>query len=225
MLKNFYTSKANFYEVNIKDFYMVINPVVQYQQMFESNSKQNLFYNSRGISVRGLIAKRVAFDIYVTDNQERFPLYVQQWVKERTAVPGARFYKNFKGAGGYDYFDNRASVNFTATKYIDIQLGYDRNFIGNGHRSLFLSNFAGNALFLKFNTRIWKLNYENLFMELIPQNKRAGGNILASRKYYRMNHLSFNATKWLNVGLFDAVTFVEKIHLSLSWQKCCEIKS
>ena len=73
MLKNFYTSKANFYEVNIKDFYMVINPVVQYQQMFESNSKQNLFYNSRGISVRGLIAKRVAFDIYVTDNQERFP--------------------------------------------------------------------------------------------------------------------------------------------------------
>lgn len=217
MLKNFYTSKANFYEVNIKDFYMVLNPVVQYQQMFESNSKQNLFYNSRGISVRGLIAKRVAFDIYVTDNQERYPLYVQQWVKERTAVPGARFYKNFKGTGGYDYFDNRASVNFTATKYIDIQLGYDRNFIGNGYRSLFLSNFAGNALFLKFNTRIWKLNYENLFMELIPQNKRAGGNILASRKYYRMNHLSFNATKWLNVGLFDAVTFGRRDHFDFQY--------
>ncbi len=217
MLKNFYTSKANFYEVNVKDFYMALNPVVQYQQMFESNNNQNLFYNSRGISVRGLIAKKVAFDIYVTDNQERDPLYVQQWITKFTAVPGARFYKNFKAAGGYDYFDNRASINFTATKYIDIQLGYDRNFIGNGYRSLFLSNFSGNALFLKFNTRIWKLNYENLFMELVPQAGRAGGNSLASRKYFRMNHLSFNATKWLNIGLFDAVTFGRRDHFDFQY--------
>lgn len=217
ILKNFYQSKANFYEVNIKDFYMALNPVVQYQQMFESNNNQNLFLNSRGLSVRGLIAKKIAFDIYITDNQERDPLYVQQWITKFNAVPGARFYKNFKAAGGYDYFDNRASINFTATKYIDIQLGYDRNFIGNGYRSLFLSNFPGNALFLKFNTRIWKLNYENLFMELVPQAGRAGGNSLVSRKYFRMNHLSFNATKWLNIGLFDAVTFGRKDHFDFQY--------
>ena len=48
------------------------------------------------------------------------------------AVPGARFYKNFKAPGGVDYFDNRGSISFNASKYIDMQLGYDKNFIGDG---------------------------------------------------------------------------------------------
>ncbi len=215
--KYFYTSPADLYQVNTKDFFLSVNPVIQYQQMFESNNSQNLFINTRGFAIRGLIAKKVAFDIYLTDNQERDPLYVQQWITANTAVPGARFYKNFKAAGGYDYFDNRASISFNATKYIDIQFGYDRNFIGDGFRSLLMSNFSGNALFLKFNTRIWKLNYENLFMELIPLQGRASGNSLLSRKYFRMNQLSFNATKWLNIGVFDAVTFGRRDHFDFQY--------
>ena len=185
--------------------------------MFEKSNSQKLFYNSRGVSLRGMISHKIAFDVYVTDNQERDPLYVQQWIAANSAVPGARFYKDFRAAGGVDYFDGRASVSFNATKYIDIQLGYDKNFIGDGYRSLFLSDFSGNALFLKFNTRIWKFNYENLFMELIPDNKRALGYDLLPRKYFRMNYLSLNATKWLNVGLFDAVMFGRKDHFDFQY--------
>ncbi len=218
IFNTFYKTPANLYEVNVKDFFLAVNPVIQYQQMKESGNRQNLFYNSRGITVRGLIGRKIGFDAYITDNQERYPRYVQQWDSSHSAVPGARFYKNFKAAGGYDYFDNRASISFNASKYIDIQLGYDKNFIGDGYRSLFLSDFSGNALFLKINTRIWKFNYENLFMELIPdQASRAGGNTLLPRKYFRMNYLSINATKWLNVGVFDAVVFGRKDHFDFQY--------
>jgi hypothetical protein len=216
-LKSFYKTKGNFYEVNTPDFFLAFNPVIQYQQMVENGNPQNLFYNSRGASIRGMISKKVAFDLYITDNQERNPLYVQDWIRRNTAVPGARYFKNFKAAGGYDYFDNRGSVSINATKYIDIQLGYDKNFIGDGYRSLLLSDFSGNALFLKFNTRIWKLNYENLFMELIPNYRRAGGDYVLPRKYFRMNFLSFNATKWLNIGVFDAVTFGRQDHFDFQY--------
>lgn len=164
-----------------------------------------------------MISRKVAFDIYVTDNQERDPLYVQNWIDSNSAVPGARFYKNFKARGGVDYFDGRGSVSFNATKYIDLQLGYDRNFIGDGHRSLLLSDFPGNTLFFKISTRIWKFNYENLFMELIPAGPRAGGNSILPRKYFRMNYLTVNATKWLNVGLFDAVMFGRKDHFDFQY--------
>lgn len=216
-LKSFYKTKGNFYEINTPDFFLAFNPAIQFQQMFEKGNSQNLFYNSRGASIRGLISRKIAFDIYVTDNQERDPLYVQQWITKHSAVPGARFYKKFKAPGGYDYFDNRGSVSINASKYIDLQLGYDKNFIGDGYRSLFLSDFSGNALFFKINTRIWKFNYENLFMELIPSLGRSGGNSLLSRKYFRSNYLSFNATKWLNVGLFDAVTFGRKDHFDFQY--------
>ncbi|HEX8278318.1 MAG TPA: hypothetical protein VF540_06465, partial [Segetibacter sp.] len=210
LLKHFYKTKGNFYEVNSEDFFLAVNPVIQYQQMVEKGNSQNLFYNSRGFSIRGLISRKVAFDIYVTDNQERDPIYVQNWIRSHNAVPGVRFYKDFKAVGGVDYFDNRGSISFNASKYIDIQLGYDKNFIGDGYRSLFLSDFSGNTLFLKLNTRIWKFDYQNLFMELIPYGKRSGGNEVLSRKYYRSNYLSFNATNWLNIGVFDAVTFGRK---------------
>jgi len=166
ILKNFYTSPASLYEVHVNDFDLVINPVIQYTISKENDNDQDLFLNSRGVSVRGRIAKKIGFSAYVTDNQERDPLYVQQFISERKAVPGAGFYKTFKAAGGVDYFDARGYFTFNAAKYIDISFGYDKNFIGNGYRSMFLSDFSNNTLFLKLNTRIWKLNYQNLFMEL-----------------------------------------------------------
>lgn len=212
----FFTNPSNFYELNTKEFFLAVNPLIQYQYSKEKDNSQQLFYNSRGVSVRGLIGRKVGFDIYITDNQERNPLYVQQFINMKKAVPGARFYKNFKAAGGVDYFDNRASVSFNASKYIDIQFGYDKNFIGNGARSLFLSDFSGSATFLKINTRIWKLNYENLYMELIPTGLRASDNLLP-RKYFRMNYLTMNATKWLNVGVFDAVMFGRKDHFDFQY--------
>ena len=217
LLDYFYKTPANLFEVNQKDFSLVVNPLFQYKQMFEKGNGQRLFYNSRGISVRGVIGKKVGFDVYITDNQERDPLYVQSYIAAHNGMPGARFYKNFKAPGGYDYFDSRGSISFNASKYIDIQLGYDRNFIGDGYRSLLLSDFSANALYLKFNTRIWKFDYENLFMELLPDGPRVGGNTVLPRKYFRMNYLSLNATKWLNIGLFDAVTFGRKDHFDFQY--------
>jgi hypothetical protein len=133
-------------------------------------------------------------------------LFVQQWEDKFSAVPGAGFYKPFKTTA-YDYIDARGSIYFNAAKHFDIQFGYDKNFIGNGFRSLILSDFSNNYLFFKINTRIWKLNYTNLYMELFPQNKNNPGNVLLPRKYAAMHRLSINATPWLNIGLFESIIF------------------
>ncbi|HEX5655481.1 MAG TPA: hypothetical protein VFX58_20565 [Chitinophagaceae bacterium] len=206
ILKNFYTSPANLYEVHTPDFDLVLNPVFQYTLSKESDNDQHLFLNSRGVTVRGRIANKIGFAAYITDNQERDPLYVQQFINERKAVPGAGFYKPFKATGGVDYFDARGYFTFNITRYIDVAFGYDKNFIGNGHRSLFLSDFSNNALFLKLNTRIWKFNYQNLFMEL-HSAEIPGGDKLLPKKYAAMHHLDIALTKWLNVGLFEGVVF------------------
>lgn len=206
--KHFYHTPANFYEVNTPDFYLAVNPVFQYVVGKEKDTDEHLFLNSRGLSLRGRIANKIGFAAYITDNQERDPLYVRQWVQERDAVPGAGFYKPFK-TNGYDYFDARGHFSFNVTKYIDVSFGYDRNFIGSGYRSLFLSGFSNNALFLKLNTRIWKLNYQNLFMELHPSEPRVA-NVLYDKKYAALHHLDFAPTKWLNVGLFEGIVFGRK---------------
>lgn len=206
ILKNFYTTPANLYEVHVKDFDLVVNPVFQYTISKESDNDQNLFLNTRGVTVRGKIADKIGFAAYITDNQERDPAYVQQFITDRTAVPGAGYYKDFKAAGGVDYFDARGYFTFNVTKYIDVVFGYDKNFIGNGQRSLFLSDFSNNTLFLKLNTRIWRFNYQNLFMELSNAD-RGRADRLIGKKYAVMHHLDIDITRWLNIGLFEGVVF------------------
>lgn len=213
--KHFYKTPANFYEVNAKDFQLLVNPVFQYTVGRESASKEKLFLNTRGLTLRGNIANKIGFAAYITDNQERDPLYVQQWVTERKAVPGQGFYKDFKGTG-YDYFDARGYITFNAAKYIDIVFGYDKNFIGNGYRSLFLSDFSNSALFLKLNTRIWKFNYQNLFMELVNANRKPA-DVYLDKKYAVMHHLDLAVTKWLNVGLFEAIVFGRPNHFEFGY--------
>jgi len=215
ILKTFYTTKPNLLEVNTKDFFLVINPVLYLQYGKETDSSQSLFINSRGVTIRGRIANKIGFASTITDNQERGPQFFQKYVRSANAVPGVGFYKPFKKSGT-DYFDARGYITFNAAKYIDIQFGYDKNFIGDGYRSLFLSDWGNSYLFLKLNTKIWKLNYQNLFMELLPQFP-AMSNSLLPRKYAAMHHLSVNATKWLNVGLFESIIFGRKDHFDFQY--------
>jgi hypothetical protein len=209
ILKNFYRTPANLYETHVQDFDLIINPVIQYVVSKESDNDQDLFLNTRGLTLRGRIANKIGFSAYLTDNQERDPAYVQQWIADRKAVPGAGYYKRFKDPGGVDYFDARGYFTFNVTKYIDVAFGYDKNFIGNGHRSLFLSDFGNSNLFLKLNTRIWRINYQNLFMELHSAEIPGGDNLLP-KKYAVMHHLDVSVTKWLNIGLFEGVIFGRK---------------
>lgn len=213
---SFYKTPANLYEVHVRDFDLVINPVVQFTVSKENDNDQRLFLNSRGLTLRGRLAGKIGFAAYLTDNQERDPSYVQQWITDRNATPGAGLYKFFKSAGGVDYFDARGYFSFNAAKYIDISFGYDRNFIGNGHRSLFLSDFGNSYLFLKLNTRIWKFNYQNLFMELHSAFQPAG-DVLLPKKYAAMHHLDVSLTRWLNIGLFEGVVFGRKDHFDLGY--------
>jgi hypothetical protein len=213
--KTFYQTPGTLYEVHSKDFDLAINPVLQFQLSKENNNDETLFLNSRGVRVRGKIANKIGFDSYLTDNQERDPLYVQQWENKYKSVPGEGYYKYFKTTG-YDYFDARGYFTFGVTKYIDVTFGYDKNFIGNGYRSLFLSDFSNNILFLKLNTRIWKINYQNLFMELHATEPR-GADRLLKKKYAVMHHLDVNVTKSLNVGLFEGIIFGRPDHFEFGY--------
>jgi len=210
ILKHFYTTPAHAYSHYGDDFFITADPLFHYRQSFSNEGTgDNLFLNQRGVAVRGGIANQVGFSASVMDVQERGPLFFRQWEDSLLSVPGANFYKIFKGTG-VDYIDARGSFTFKANKYIRFQAGYDRNFIGSGYRSLFLSDFAGNNLFVKINTRFWKLNYQNLFMELHAGAANNNVNNLVPKKYAAMHHLSMNLRPWLNIGFFEGVIFGRK---------------
>ena len=215
LFNTFYVNKANFYEVEDKDFFLAVDPVIQQTQSVESGNKERVFLNSKGLTLRGMIAGKLGFSAYLTDNQERGPGYFQQKATQLDAVPGAGYFKSFHTTA-FDYFDNRASIYFNTWKYVDWQFGYDKNFIGDGYRSLFLSYFSAPYLFLKFNARIWKLNYQTIYMELINQHI-TGTDYQYPKKYGVIHHLSVNAAPWMTLGLFENVMFSRADHYDFSY--------
>ncbi|MCC7030393.1 MAG: hypothetical protein IT257_08810 [Chitinophagaceae bacterium] len=221
LFNTFYERESDFLHYKSDLVTFVLNPVIYYQQTAESgNLKQNLFYNSKGIEARGLLGKRIGFYTIFTDNQERGPLHHQQYVSSHQAVPGITYYKDFKiGKPGLaqDYLYAAGYVDAEVLRNtVNVTFGTDKFQIGDGYRSLFLSDFGSNYTFLKINTRFGKFNYQNLYMELTPQYFR-GGDRLLPRKYATMHHLSVNAFKWLNIGLFEAIAFGRKDHFDFRY--------
>ena len=204
----FYKTKAHLIEVNEKDFFLAIDPVLQFQVSKQTGNNEQVYLNTKGLTFRGRIADHVGFSSYITDNQERGPDFFTSrvYASGYPAVPGIGYFKYFKSStSAFDYWDARGSIDFEFWKYFTLQFGYDKNFIGDGYRTLFLSDYAAPYLFLKLDLRIWKLNYTNILMELISQH--LPGDYQYPKKYAVVHHLSVNATKWLNVGLYSNIAF------------------
>ena len=209
-LNYFYRDQTDFYHVEGKEFTLRVNPVALLSAGRDNQNTDGIRYvNTRGVQVEGTIDQRLGFYAFLTDNQEGVPQYVQNRIVRDTIVPHEGYWKPFKtGAGQYDFFSARGYITYAATKHINVQLGHDRNFIGNGYRSLILSDYSTPYFFLKFNTRIWKLNYQNLFAELTGRRlyNGAGSPVdgVYPKKYLALHHLSLDVTPSLNIGVFES---------------------
>ena len=204
----FYKKQYDFYHVKTNDFFFVLNPVVNYTVTKETGkSNGTLILNSRGLEARGRITSKIGFYTLLTDNQENPTSFLVNYSDTRRALPGLDYYLvNKNSVSGYDYFYASGYIDFSAVKnHINITFGNGKNFIGDGIRSLFLSDNSANTTFLKINTRIWKFNYQNLFLELTPQFYYINRQL--THTYSTIHHLSINLTKWLNVGVFETVVF------------------
>lgn len=212
----FYKTNSHLFAVDDKIFTMRVDPVLNFQYGgAKDDSTSYTYQNTRGILIRGSVDRKLGFYTYLSDNQERDPLYVRQWVRDHNAVPGVGFYKHY-GDNGYDYFDFKGGVTFDVIKYIHVQYAYDKLFVGNGIRSLELSDFSNNYLFLRLNCRIWKLDYEMVVAQTIQSVPQEGRDQLP-QNYMTLHHLSMQFAKWLNFGFYENIMEDGRYGLQLSY--------
>ncbi|GAB3748289.1 hypothetical protein [Spirosoma pomorum] len=225
LFRHFYKKKADFYNLQTEDIDLHVSPAVYFgagleRVSYEVNNPadgQKLnFINSRGIEIRGSIGKKLGFYSFFSENQAIYPEYIQQYGQTYSryggaegSAPGEGFTKNYR-TNGVDFLSARGYITFNALKVINIQFGHDRNFIGNGFRSLLLSDNSPPYLFAKFSTRLGKrIQYTNLFTHL--QNTQnlppAAEERLIPPKFAAMHHLSINVSDRVNIGLFEAEVF------------------
>ncbi|MEM6769699.1 MAG: hypothetical protein AAF597_03855 [Bacteroidota bacterium] len=223
LLNLFYPTPAHLLEVNQPDFYLRLNPIVDLRYGKQQNDAEDYFFNRRGVALRAGIDDRVFFHFDILETQVGLPDYVRQFRQRFGSLPGAGFLKPYTFEAlnvnnGVDYLNGTGYVSVDLTKHIGARLGYGRHFIGDGERSMLLSNFSNNYPYLELNWRIWKFHYRNIFAELTagPGSQLAGNNPFP-KKYLASHHLSINLGKRLTVGLFEAVIFNRETGFDLAY--------
>lgn len=228
-LWKFYREPASFLHVTSKKrglFDIRFNPVIDVKVGGETYNSRFVFQRVLGLEVRGNIKRVFSFYFNVLGSSARSPMYITEKVtpgayNQYTYMPGQAYWKDyssklFKFTDGVDYFDARGYINVHLLKHINVSFGRDKFFIGNGQRSLFLSDYAAPYLFLKLDINIWRFKYQTIFAELTNQYVR-GSDQLLPKKYMAVHHLSMQVTHWLNLGLFESAIMKRSNHFELQY--------
>ena len=200
-----YQHKAAFTDHTTKDFNILINPVAYLEYGYDSRLKEAVSLNNRGVEIRGSIKGVVSFYTQISDEINQTNSWVRDLYQKDSIIPGAGFLKTTNGKT-FNYELASGYVSFQMSKYIDVQFGHGKNFIGNGYRSFYMSDFSVDHLFMRINTRIWKINYTNIFGQILDYTT-PNESTLPQRHYYATTHASINVTKNFNLGLFQTVIF------------------
>lgn len=172
-----------------------------------STLSKSTFINTRGVMLRGQIGKHVGFYCDVLENQGSFPYYVQEEIETIGVVPGQGRTKD-RNLKEHDYSQSTGYLSIDMDKYFNLQLGYGKNFIGDGYRSLILSDNAYSYPFLKFTTTFWNVKYQIMWAQMNTFNpdSTAYDNVFP-KKWGVFHYLDWNIGKRFTFGLFENITW------------------
>lgn len=203
----------NFVAIQGEQYWFTMNPIFDFRlgKDFSSKTVNNTFVNTRGIQIQGGLGEQLFFSTSIYESQGRFADYYNAYaVSIRPSggnpaiIPGIGIAKEFK-KDAFDFPSAEANLTYVPNKMINLQLGYGRNFIGDGYRSLLTSDAASPYPFFKINTTFWKIKYTNTYMWLKDVRDAVTVDRTYATKYMANHYLSWNASKRLNIGFFESV--------------------
>ncbi len=201
------TSKVGKYEFKV-------DPLLNFEfgrAMYDTTKTQKISTNTRGFIASGTIGKDFYFETMFSENQSQFPYYISNFSNQTKVVPGQGRYKVFKTTG-FDYAFSSGFVSYQPIKQVNIQVGHGKQKVGNGYRSLLLSDNAFNYPYIRVTSEWLKgrLQYTNIYavlMNLTTGGAKTPANTepLFQKKAVAFQYLSYNVNKRINIGLFQGM--------------------
>ena len=206
----------NLVQIQGEDYWLSLNPILDLQLGKASDIDASYTYvNTRALNFRGGLGKNLNFTTTVFESQGRFAGYFNDYAEKLkpsggnpAIIPGMGIAKRFK-TDAYDFPLAEANITFAPSKFFDFQLGYGRNFIGDGYRSLFESDGASPYPYFKINTNFWKIKYTNTYMWLKDVRPDVTLEKTYATKFMANHYLSWNVSNKLNLGFFESVVWTD----------------
>ncbi len=187
-----------------RKFYIAANPVLHFA-FGKGNAENKYSYNLRGVEIKANIGSKVSVYTAFLETQAVFPQYIRPFILRTRTAPGQGKVRNFK-ENGFDFSQAIGYIHFAPNRYFNVELGHGKHFIGDGYRSLLLSDNSFSYPYIKFSTQFWRLKYVNIYTELLNDIRTETDFTLGfPKKLANFNYLSFAAAPWLSLGIFEGL--------------------
>ncbi|MCD0486881.1 gliding motility protein RemB [Pedobacter sp. MC2016-14] len=179
----------------------------------EFEEGKNIWKNTRGYQVGGTVGKTFSFYTNGYENQAVFANYLTEFINTNQVVPSEMSGKFENETKDWSYVT--ANVSYTPNKYLNFTLAYDKNFIGDGYRSMLLSDVAANHSFFRMRANLGNVQYQTIFSYMLDNGAErltADRRLGARGKWNAMHYIDWNVSNRFSLGFFQAVTWsdVEK---------------
>ena len=193
------------FDVKTKDFTFYADFLPDLQAGRDFNGNVNTSLNTRGYQLGGTIGDKFFFYSSGFENSGKFPVYYDNVINAIDLIPGQSYDRSF-GKTAKDWSYATAIVSYTPIKQLNIVMGTDKTFIGDGYRSLLLSDFSPNYPLLRLTANLGKVQYMIMWTYMEDQKaKRFDSFGSQRRKWGGFHYLDWNITNRLSLGYFNAV--------------------
>lgn len=189
------------------ELYPLITANAGYQTGNQSRLTNDL---AIGGSLIGYYGEKFAFNFKALAGRATYTSFFDSIISESKVIPGIGYaylskYDSLNPRYAYQYFSGYLS--YSPNKIFNVQIGQDKHFWGDGYRSLFLSDVSAPYPYMKITTNIWKLTYVNLYTIMKDATHLSGLKKDWLNKYATLHYLGWNATKRINIGVFESVVW------------------
>src|SRR5690606_29615296 len=198
-------------------FYADFLPDFQIGRDFAGGGRTT-WLNTRGAQAGVNIEDKFSLYVNFFENQGVFPDYVDDYVFTHAIMPGQGYGKTMTdNPQKKDWMYGSAVASYTVNKYLNVALAYDKNFIGDGYRSVLLSDISSNYTALKLTGKLGNVQYMSMWTYMLdPMHPRSHDTDLItglpsrvgdSWKWGAFQYLDWNVSNRFSAGLFQSVVW------------------
>jgi hypothetical protein len=193
-------------EVNDKEYTFFLDYLPDLQMGRELNEPKTVWMNTRAYQLGGTIGSKFFFYTSGYENQGKFPNYETEYINSVGMIPGQTYDKSF-GKDTKDWSNVTALIGYTPNKAISIELGQDKTFIGDGYRSVLLSDYASAYPLLRFKADLGKrVQYMAMWAYMEDQYATQFNSFSNNRrKWGAFHYIDWNITNRASIGFFNAL--------------------
>jgi hypothetical protein len=196
------------FDVQTKDYTFYGDILVDLQAGKDFKAKKSTNLNTRGFQFGGTVGTKFSFYTSGFEDQGKFADYYNDVVNKNGFIPGQAYARHYNGQKqqSQDWSYVTAILSYTPIKQLNVTLGEDKMFLGDGYRSLLLSDYAANMPLLRATVNLGPVQYMATwaYLEDITEPKYDGfGN--NRRKWALFHYLDWNVSNRVSFGFFNAV--------------------